>query len=110
MMTIFTTYLSMLLGATGMILLIRWLTAYRLLMTLAFVGGLACSTVTGVILCWPAFDYIWGGGVDASLFPPQVPDHWVWVAALAGAAVWAVFFIGAFIRERSWLSRFEATG
>ena len=93
-------YLSMLLGAAGMILLIRWLTAYRLLMTLLFLTGAAFSALSGIILCWPAFAYIWSTGAYDSLFPPAIPVHWLWIAAATGLVTWSVFFWRSFGPQR----------
>lgn len=93
------TYLFMLLGAAGMIFLIRWITIYRLLMTMIFIVGAAFSAVLCFFLCWPAFAYIWGTGADTSLFPPAIPGHWLWIALLTGFVAWSVFFAAAFLRE-----------
>lgn len=92
------TYAAMLLGAVGMILLIRWITVWRLLTVILFVSGLLFSSASGVVLAWPLLDYLFGSGLGPSLFPPQVPTSYLLTVAGIGAALWIIGFSWAVSR------------
>jgi hypothetical protein len=95
----------MLLGAVGMILLIRWVTAWRLILTILFVVGLLLSAAGGVIVSWPLLGYLFGNGPDSSLFPPTVPDFYAFSAAGLGALTWTGLFTYCVSRGTSSSSR-----
>lgn len=54
-------YLGIFLGGALGILFIRWLTAYRLIMTLLCLAGAALCAVAGVFLVYPLDAYIPAG-------------------------------------------------